>query len=121
MRREMKSVVREAALTLAVLAVSIILCMALAGCVYKGGKVVDGTNLAIGMKIPVENAPLKFEALNWLSGFRLGIDQNARLELEYTVAETNSYFGVVRTSQCKSVTATIEPCEAEEDHESEQH
>ena len=52
MRREMKSVVREASITLAVLAVSILLCMALAGCVYKGGKVVDGTNLAIGMKIP---------------------------------------------------------------------
>lgn len=94
----------------------------LCGCAqYKGAKVVEGTDLAVGMTIPVENAPLKFEALNWLSGFRLGIDQNARLELEYTVAETNSYFGVVRTSQCKSVTATIEPCEAEEDHESEQH
>lgn len=88
------------------------------GCAqYKGAKVVEGTDLAVGITIPVENAPLKFEALNYLSGFRLGIDQNARMELTYTVAETNNYFGIITTIQHKSIDAVVEPCEAGESPE----
>ena len=101
---------------------SILLLAFICGCAqYKGAKVVEGTDLAVGMTIPVENAPLKLEAINWLSGFRLGVDQNSIMSLEYSVSETNSYFGVISTTQNKKVIATVEPCEAIEDDEVEQH
>ena len=51
---------------------SILLLAFIYGCAqYKGAKVVEGTDLAVGMTIPVENAPLKLAVINWLSGFRL--------------------------------------------------
>ena len=101
---------------------SILLLAFICGCAqYKGAKVVEGTDLAVGMTIPVENAPLKLEVINWLSGFRLGVDQNSIMSLEYSVAETNSYFGVISPTQNKRVVATVEPCEATEDDEVEQH
>ena len=107
MRLEMKSVVREAALTLAVLAVSILLCMALAGCVYKGGKVVDGTNLAIGMKIP--GTEWNVSVLDYIGGIRVAGQDSTRITVTHDVAETNAYFGVVTTSRRSTMTADIEP------------
>lgn len=107
MRREIKSVVREAALVLAVLAVSILLCMALAGCVYKGGKVVDGTNLAIGMKIP--GTEWNVSVLDYIGGVRVAGQDSTRITVTNEVAETNIYFGVVTTSRHSTMTADIEP------------
>lgn len=107
MRREMKSVVREAALTLAVLAVSILLCMALAGCVYKGGKIVDGTNLAIGMKIP--GTEWNVSVLDYIGGIRVAGQDSTRITVTHDVAETNIYLGVFTTSRRSTMTADIEP------------
>jgi len=86
--------------------------MMLTGCIYKGAKITEGTDLAIGITIPVDSAPLKVEALNYLSGFRLGVDQNAILKCAYTVDEECSYFGCVMTKAKKTVDATVEPCES---------
>lgn len=107
MRREIKSVVREAALTLAVLAVSILLCMALSGCVYKGGKVVDGTNLAIGMKIP--GTEWSVSVLDYIGGVRVAGQDSTRITVTNEVSETNIYFGVVTISRRSIMTADIEP------------
>ena len=107
MRREIKSVVREAALTLAVLAVSILLCMALSGCVYKGGKVVDGTNLAIGMKIP--GTEWNVSVLDYIGGIRVAGQDSTRITVTHDVAETNTYCGVFTTSRRSTMTADIEP------------
>ena len=41
----------------------------LAGCIYKGGKVVDGTNLAIGMKIP--GTEWNVSVLDYIGGIRV--------------------------------------------------
>jgi hypothetical protein len=49
--------------------------------------------------------------LNYLSGFRVGLAQDARLELTYSCAETNDYFGIATTRVWKQVTATVEPTE----------
>ena len=81
------------------------------GCTYKGAKVTEGTDLAIGLNVPVSEGTLQLQCLNYLSGFRLGVDRNAILKVRYTVAETNSYLGCVTTRVAKTVDATVEPCE----------
>ena len=81
------------------------------GCVYKGVKLTEGTDLAVGLNVPTTEGALQLQVLNYLSGFRLGVAENARLEVEYSSIATNSYFGIVTTETQKHVKATVEPCE----------
>lgn len=83
----------------------------LSGCAYRGAKITEGVDLAAGIDIPAAEGVAKFTALNYLSGFRLAVDRNARLTCDYSVAESNAYFGVIRTSTSKTVRAKVEPCE----------
>jgi hypothetical protein len=89
------------------------------GCSYKGVKVVEGTDLIVGINVPVSEGSAQFQLMNYLSGFRLGVDRNAKLKVKYIVAETNTYFGVIQTSTSKSVDAKVEP--SEKDNSSPQH
>ncbi len=82
-----------------------------AGCVYKGAKLVEGTDLAVGLNVPTTEGALQLQVLNYLSGFRLGVAENAALTVEYETFATNSYFGCVRTETVKRVKARVEPCE----------
>jgi len=81
--------------------------LALAGCVYKGGKVVDGTNLAIGMKIP--GTEWNVSVLDYIGGVRVAGQDSTHITVTNEVAETNSYFGVVTTSRRTKLVADIEP------------
>ena len=87
------------------------LSLALSGCVYRGAKITEGTDLAIGLTVPGTEGVLQFNALNYLSGFRLGVAENAALTVEYSTVATNSYFGVVQTETAKRIKAKVEPCE----------
>lgn len=78
-----------------------------AGCVYKGGKVVDGTNLAIGMKIP--GTEWSVSVLDYIGGIRVAGQDSTHITVTHEVAETNTYFGVVTTSRRSTLTADIEP------------
>ena len=87
-----------------------VLCLALcAGCAYKGGKVVDGTNLAIGMTIP--GTEWTINALDYVGGIRVAGNDQTSICVSNEVTETNSYFGVVKTRRHSKMTATIEPTE----------
>lgn len=79
----------------------------LAGCVYKGGKVVDGTNLAIGMKIP--GTEWNVSVLDYIGGVRVAGQDSTHITVTNEVAETNSYFGVVTTRRHTRLVADIEP------------
>jgi hypothetical protein len=92
-------------------AVIFILATGVCGCVYKGAKVTEGTDFALGINVPTAEGTFQFDLVNYLSGFRLGVAENARLELKYTHAETNEYFGCVTTRTYKTVDAVVEPCE----------
>ena len=81
------------------------------GCVYRGAKITEGTDLAVGINVPSTEGALQLQLLNYLSGFRLGVAENAALTLRYSCATTNSYFGVVRSETVKSIDATVSPCE----------
>ena len=83
------------------------------GCVYRGAKITEGTDLAIGLTVPGTEGVLQFNALNYLSGFRLGVAENAALTVEYSTVATNSYFGVVKTETAKRIKAKVEPCETD--------
>ena len=89
----------------------IAICAMSAGCIYKGAKVVEGTDLAVGFTVPQADGVAQLDVLNYLSGFRLGVAENAALTVRYTVSETNSYFGCVTTRTMKAIDATVEPCE----------
>lgn len=91
-----------------------LICSICSGCLYKGVKVVEGTDLAIGLNIPSTDGVLQLQLLNYLSGFRLGVAENCRLKLEYITSYTNSYFGVVTTDGVKKIKATVEPTETGE-------
>ena len=99
-----------AAILLALVA-ALALMMICSGCLYKGAKVVEGTDIAIGLSVPGTEETLQINALNYLSGFRLGVAENAALTLRYSCATTNSYFGVVHSETVKSIDATVSPCE----------
>ena len=79
------------------------------GCTYKGGKVVDGTNLVIGMTIP--GTEWTINALDYVGGIRVGGNDQTSITVSNEVVETNAYFGVVKTSRHSKMTATIEPTE----------
>ena len=80
------------------------------GCAYKGGKVVDGTNLCIGMTIP--GTEWTINALDYVGGLRVAGNDQTSICVSNEVTETNSYFGVVETRRHSKMTATIEPTEA---------
>lgn len=79
-----------------------------AGCAsYKGGKVVDGTNLAVGMRLPGTEWTLN--VLDYVGGMRVAANEGCTISVTNSVAETNSYFGVVTTSRSSTLHATISP------------
>lgn len=80
------------------------------GCVYKGGKIVDGTNLCVGMTIP--GTEWTINALDYVGGIRVAGNDQTSIRVSNEVVETNSYFGVVETHRHSKMTATIEPTEA---------
>lgn len=77
------------------------------GCVYKGGKVVDGTNLAVGMRIP--GTEWNVSVLDYIGGVRVAGQDSTHITVTHEVAETNAYFGVVETRRASRLTADIEP------------
>ena len=79
------------------------------GCAYKGGKVVDGANLCIGMTIP--GTEWTINALDYVGGLRVAGNDQTSICVSNEVTETNSYFGVVKTRRHSRMTATIEPTE----------
>ena len=91
---------------------SLTLTLALAtGCSYKGGKVVDGTNLEIGICVP--GTDLTINALSYTSGIKIGGNSNTTIVVSHSVAETNSYFGVVQMRRVTSTEASISPAKAD--------
>ena len=89
-----------------------------AGCAYKGGKVVDGTNLCIGMTIP--GTEWTINALDYVGGIRVGGNDQTSITVSNEVVETNAYFGIVETRRHSRMTATIEPCVNEEEPKGDQ-
>ena len=89
-----------------------ILLYAMCGCAYKGGKIVDGTNLAVGITVP--GTEWCINALDYVAGLRVAGNDSTHIVVSNEVAETNSYFGCVTTSRHTRMTADIEPLVADD-------
>lgn len=86
--------------------------LALAGCAsYSGGKVVDGTNLEVGMTVPGTEWSINF--LSYTGGAIVKGNNQTRISVTNEVCETNSYCGVVEIKRHTKLYASIEPCEDE--------
>jgi len=81
------------------------------GCIYRGGKVIDGTNLAIGITIP--GTEWTINALDYVGGIRVAGQDSTHIIVTNEVDETNEYFGVVTTRRKTKMTADIEPLDTE--------
>lgn len=85
------------------------------GCAsYKGGKVVDGTNLEIGMTVPGTEWSLNF--LAYTGGIKVAGNDRTAIVVTNAVTETNSYFfGAAEMRRTTKMTAKIEPSHEETD------
>ena len=79
------------------------------GCAYKGGRVVDGTNLEIGISIPGTESYWTINALSYTGGLKVCGDEGTMILVTNRVAETNSYFGLVKTQRFSDMSAAIMP------------
>lgn len=101
------------------LAVCIAAFAALAGCSsYKGGKIVEGTDIAAGASVPQSGGTFQIDALNFLTGFRFLFCDNAGVKCVYTTTNSVSAFGVYSSSTVKRIdielTPTLDEAEDEE-------
>ena len=95
----------------AVLAATILIMgVGVSGCAYKGGKVVDGTNLEIGICVP--GTDWSINALSYTGGMRVCGNDETSIIVTNEVEEANSYFGVITMSRKTKMSAVIEPVSA---------
>ena len=87
-------------------------CMGLAG---DGAKIVEGTDLTVGMSLPYAETSDVMAVINFISGFRVLVAENARATVEYSSTTTNDWFGVVTSLQEKRIKAAVEPTVSEEE------
>lgn len=92
-------------------AITAVALLLLSGCVHNGVKITEGTDLTIGITVPGTEGVLQLQVLNYLSGFSVYAESGVAVEVDYTMSATNSYFGVVKTEQAKSVRSKFTPVE----------
>lgn len=99
-------------LLFAVLAVT--LCAACTS--YKGGKIVEGTDIAAGASFPQAGGTFQIDALNFLTGFRFLFCDNVGVSCTYLTTNSVSAFGLYSSSTVKAIKIELTPTidEAEE-------
>lgn len=82
------------------------------GCIYKGGKITEGTDFSAGVSIPGTEGTADISFVNYLSGFRFGIDRNCGMTCEYWTTNSFSFaYGLYEGANVKRFSATVTPCE----------
>lgn len=83
---------------------------------YRGGRIVEGTDISAGMSIPQSGGTFQIDALNLLTGFRFLFCDNAGVKCIYSDTSSVSAFGVLSSSTVKRIEIELTPTldEAEE-------
>lgn len=82
----------------------------LAGCTsYRGGKIVEGTDIAAGASIPQSGGTLQIDALNLLTGFRFLFCDNAGVKCAYATTNSLSAFGLYQSATVKRIEIELTP------------
>lgn len=87
------------------------------GSLGDGAKIVEGTDLTFGVQLPYADTTETMAVVNYLTGFRVSVAENARCHVKYSCFETNSYFGVITTRVGKTIDAKVEPTVDPDDEE----
>lgn len=82
------------------------------GCIhpkYGGGKLVEGTDIAVGFALPVSDGTWQIDILNYLSGYRFSFAENAGIKCEYSMTNTTSFAGIYESTTVKHIHAVLNP------------
>jgi len=111
MLRMMRDVAEPVCTFLLALALMLLVscCAGCAGLAGDGAKIVEGTDLTLGVSLPYADAGDAMTVVNFLTGFRVLVAENARAKVRYSSAATNDWFGVVTSRTHKTIEAEIEP------------
>ena len=88
---------------------------------YKGGKIVEGTDISAGASVPQSGGTFQIDALNFLTGFRFLFCDNAGVKCVYSTTNSVSAFGVYDSTTVKCIEIVLTPTldEAEEEPKTE--
>ncbi len=100
--------VENALAALAVL-VCAVLCVLCSGCAYKGGKIVEGTDIAFGITVPSTEGVVQFDVFNMLTGFRFAFAEDSGIKCRYCTTNSVSAFGVYESTTVKAVEVELTP------------
>ena len=80
------------------------------GCgTYRGGKIVEGTDIAAGLTVPQSGGTLQIDALNFLTGFRFLFAEDAGVKCSYTTTNSVKAFGVYESATVKHIEIELSP------------
>lgn len=105
---------------LAAMAICAALLLCAACTSYKGGKIVEGTDIAAGASIPQSGGTLQIDALNLLTGFRFLFCDNAGVKCVYATTNSVSAFGIYSSTTVKSIEIELTPTVDEVDEKEEE-
>ena len=110
MQKGLRENLGVAAVYVAFFVVFVAIAILVAGCgTYKGGKIVEGTDVAAGMSIPQSGGTLQIDALNFITGFRFLFCDNAGVKCVYTTTNSVSAFGVYGSTTAKRIEIELTP------------
>ena len=80
------------------------------GCTsYKGGKVVEGIDIAAGMSVPSTGGTLQLDAFNFCTGFSFAFCEDSRVGCTYTTKSTVNFCGIYESSTEKDIKIELTP------------
>lgn len=77
------------------------------GCSSTRARYTEGTMTQIGLYIPVESSIYGLQCLNYLNGCSVMAASNQTLTVEREFCSTNSYFGIISTTENSKTKATV--------------
>ena len=98
---------------LVALASALAIAFALCGCraVYKGGKIVEGTDAFVGLNVPLSEGVMQLEVLNYVSGARFSFDRDAQVRFKYATTNDVSFLSIYSSRTVKYMEAELDPTE----------
>lgn len=69
--------------------------------------ITEGTSTAIGLYIPMEGSIYGAEIVSYLSGMKISTTSNHTMHVEREFASTNSYFGIITTTEHSKTKADV--------------
>ena len=76
---------------------------------YSGGKIVEGTDIAVGFALPVSEGTWQIDILNYLSGYRFSFSEGAEVSCEYSMTNTTSFAGIYESTTVKTFRTDLNP------------